>query len=241
MTDASRPNASARALIILLGIALAVMLGLALAERLRHPDLTVQLRAQDMPMPPEGAEGAMSIGNLMRQAAAEPQNVEVLIRLVEQLAAAQNWEAAETFAQRAVSMDVNNPKPLYLLGVIMHNQGRHREAAEALEHVLTLKDEASVRYSLGVLYLYFLNDAARGMEHLHAGLEDTEAGRDIKMAIRTELDKNAEKLKPAEPAAADRDTAQVPDATAGQAGKKDAKKDGRARRNDRKRDRKEQQ
>ena len=45
-------------LIILLGVALAVMLGLALAERLRHPDLTVQLREQGMPMPPEAPEAS---------------------------------------------------------------------------------------------------------------------------------------------------------------------------------------
>ncbi len=196
MTDAVRPNTSARILIVFLSLALVTMLCLALAERFLHPDLTVQREQQLAPMPSVEDKKSMEIGALMRQAAAEPQNIDVLIRLVEQLTAAQSWDAAATFAQRAVAMDATNPKPLYLLGIILHNQGRHKEAAEALEHVLSLKDEASVRYSLGVLYLYFLNDRARGLEHLQAGIEDTEAGRDIKLAIRAELDKNAEELRP---------------------------------------------
>ena len=196
MTDAVRPNTSARILIVFLSLALVTMLCLALAERFLHPDLTVQREQQLAPMPSVEDKKSMEIGALMRQAAAEPQNIDVLIRLVEQLPAAQSWDAAATFAQRAVAMDATNPKPLYLLGIILHNQGRHKEAAEALEHVLSLKDEASVRYSLGVLYLYFLNDRARGLEHLQAGIEDTEAGRDIKLAIRAELDKNAEELRP---------------------------------------------
>ena len=103
---------------------------------------------------------------------------------------AQNWDAAETFAQRAVTMDVSNPKPLYLLGVIQHSQGRHKDAAETLEKVLSIRDEASVRYSLGVLYIYFLNDAKHGVEHLRAGLNDPGASEELKTAIKQELDKN---------------------------------------------------
>lgn len=85
-------------------------------------------------------------------------------------------------------MDVGNSKPLYLLGVIQHNQGRHKEAAEALERVVKIKDEASVRYSLGVLYIYFLEDTKRGAEHLRAGLNDPTASEELKAAIQQELE-----------------------------------------------------
>ena len=100
-----------------------------------------------------------------------------------------NATAAETFAQRAITLDAGNSKPLYLLGVIMHNQGRNKEAAEALEKVLAIKDEASVRYSLGVLYLYFLENPAKGIEHLTAGLQDPKASDELKAAITQELEK----------------------------------------------------
>lgn len=46
-----------------------------------------------------------------------------------------------------------------------------------------------MRYSLGVLYIHFLNDPARGVEHLSAGLHDPKAGEDLKKGIRDELEK----------------------------------------------------
>lgn len=191
MTDAFMPNRSARALIILLALALIVMLGVSLKSRFQNPHLTVPARQQAMSAADGDAEGAQVVGKLMRQVAENPQDIDALIHLIEHLVTAQNWDAAETFAQRAVTMDVGNPKPLYLLGVIMHNEGRHKEAAEALEQVLKIRDDASVRYSLGVLYIYFLDDPKRGVENLNAGLNDPKAGEDLKASIKEELEKAA--------------------------------------------------
>lgn len=187
MTDAPKLRASARALILLLALGLTAMLAVSLIHRFTNPHLTVQ-----RPAAPTGTGSAAQqdrIGTLMQQAARDPDNVQTLIRLIEALIARQNWEAAATFARRAVTLDVNNPRPLYLLGLAEHNQGRHREAAELLEKVLLLKDEASVRYSLGVLYIYYLNNVPRGVEHLSAGLHDPDAGEDLKRGLREELEK----------------------------------------------------
>lgn len=186
MTDSSKRNTSSRALIILLGLGLVLMLAVSLKERFESPGLTEQrqpraVAAQD--------NAAQQIGQLMRQVAENPNDGTAMIHLVEHLIGAQNWEAAETFAQRAVTLDMGNSKPLYLLGVIMHNQGRNKEAAEALEKVLAIKDEASVRYSLGVLYIHYLDNPAKGVEHLSAGLHDANAPEELKKAIILELEK----------------------------------------------------
>ena len=173
-------------LALLLALSLAAMLVISLTERFKHPQITVHV--QPAPQAPAGM-GGDAIGALMQEVAKNPQNVDALLHLVEALMTAQNWEAAETFAQRASTLDVNNPQPLYLLGVIKHNQGKHKEAAELLEKVVALHDNASVRYSLGVLYIHFLNDPARGVEHLSAGLHDPKAGEDLKKGIRDELEK----------------------------------------------------
>ena len=186
MTDLPKLNTPARALALLLALSLAAMLVISLTERFKHPQITVHV--QPAPQAPAGM-GGDAIGALMQEVAKNPQNVDALVHLVEALMTAQNWEAAETFAQRASTMDVNNPQPLYLLGVIKHNQGKHKEAAELLEKVVALHDNASVRYSLGVLYIHFLNDPARGVEHLSAGLHDPKAGEDLKKGIREELEK----------------------------------------------------
>ena len=46
-----------------------------------------------------------------------------------------------------------------------------------------------MRYSLGVLYIYFLEDPKRGVEHLRAGLNDATASAELKAAIQQELEK----------------------------------------------------
>lgn len=189
MTDTNKCGFSTRILIILLAAALTIMLFASLKARIQNPHLTVAARPQQGMAGGEAGEDAQTVGKLMRQVAENPQDIGALIHLIEHLVSAQNWDAAETFAQRAVTMDVGNSKPLYLLGVIQHNQGRHKEAAEALERVVKIKDEASVRYSLGVLYIYFLEDPKRGVEHLRAGLNDATASAELKAAIQQELEK----------------------------------------------------
>ena len=189
MTDTNKCGFSTRILIILLAAALTIMLFASLKARIQNPHLTVAARPQQGMAGGEAGEDAQTVGKLMRQVAENPQDIGALIHLIEHLVSAQNWDAAETFAQRAVTLDVGNSTPLYLLGVIQHNQGRHKEAAEALERVVKIKDEASVRYSLGVLYIYFLEDPKRGVEHLRAGLNDATASAELKAAIQQELEK----------------------------------------------------
>ena len=144
MTDTKKGNLSARILIIALAVALAVMLGASLKARFQNPHLTVAARQQQGMGGGEAGEDAQTVGKLMREVAENPQDLGALVHLIEHLVTAQNWDAAETFAQRAITLDAANSKPLYLLGVIMHNQGRNKEAAEALEKVLAIKDDEAI-------------------------------------------------------------------------------------------------
>lgn len=64
---------------------------------------------------------------------------------------------------------------------------------------MKIKDEASVRYSLGVLYIYFLEDPKRGSEHLRAGLTDATASEELKAAIKQELERPPPWKKPSLP------------------------------------------
>ena len=126
---------------------------------------------------------------LMQKVAAEPTNKDALMHLAEHLMATQEWDAAATFAQRAVALDVNDPQPLYMLGVILHNQGKPQEAAATLEKVVALRDDATVRYSLGVLYSYFLQQKDKGRAHWEAGLKDPKISPEMRQAIEEELKK----------------------------------------------------
>ena len=124
MTD-SRLSFTARAIILLLGLSLLVMLGVTIKERVSNPHLVTE-----RPTDPQGMGQEQNLlASLMQKVAAEPTNKDALMHLAEHLMATQEWDAAATFAQRAVALDVNDPQPLYMLGVILHNQGKPQEAA----------------------------------------------------------------------------------------------------------------
>ncbi|MBQ3059044.1 MAG: tetratricopeptide repeat protein [Desulfovibrio sp.] len=191
----------ARILIVVLALGLGAMLVTSLAKQANH--VSVQEVAQPHDRPPAaqggggpgmsamGGMGGDAIGALMQQAAREPENAALLIQLAEALMQGQKWDAAATFAQRAVALKPDSPHPLYLLGVIRHNQGQHKEAAQLLEQVARLHDDPSVRYSLGVLYLHYLQDNKRGMEHLTFALNAPSTSEELKAAIRKELEEHA--------------------------------------------------
>lgn len=185
----------ARLLLLFLAVCLGAMLVVSLVERFRNPRL-VEVVGQSMPpgmgaAPQSGAPAGPGdeIARLMQEAGRNPDNGEVIFHLAEALVAAGNWEAAETFARRAMVLDVSNPAPLHLLGVITHNLGREKEAADLLERALAMKEDAGVRYSLGVLYTYFLKDAERGRAHLQAALDLPDTPEEMRERIREELEK----------------------------------------------------
>ena len=204
MTKPTQAHGLQRLCILLLAIALVAMLGTALVKRMQNPSLTEQRSPAAMPATSGGAKGpsgmpGMSggmgdgndqVGKLMQQVGKNPQDINALMQLAETLMHQENWQAAETFAQRASVLDLNNPQPLFMLGVILHNLGRSAEAAQALEKVIALQDTARVRYSLGVLYLYFLDQRDKGLACMEAGLKDPKIEDEIKAAIDEELQKH---------------------------------------------------
>ena len=187
----SRP---ARVLVVLVGLGLAAMLATSLLEQASHVSVReVAPQHQHSEAAQQGMgnmPGMGEIGSLMEQAAKDPNNPALLTRMAESLMHSQNWDAAATFAQRAIAVSPTDPHPLYLLGIIRHSQGRHQEAAAILEQVLQLKADPSVRYSLGVLYLHYLRDSKRGLAYLSEALHDPATSKELAQAIRKELEQH---------------------------------------------------
>lgn len=177
-------------LLVSMWLILAALLGTSIWQRFQHPDLVA------MRMPEAGhteSAGNMGqIGQLMEQVAKNPTDLEATIRLTENLMAIGQWESAENFAQKALSMtpaDSQEIRPLYLLGLIHHNRGENEQAAELLEKTLEKDDNPSARYSLGILYLHYLKQRERGLEHLRKALASNRATPSLKAAITEELEK----------------------------------------------------
>ncbi|MDE7370869.1 MAG: tetratricopeptide repeat protein [Desulfovibrio sp.] len=179
--------ARARVLIISLGIALVAMLAASLAERFTSTGLTVRHTHEPAAQAP--VPGTDEVGRLMQEVAKDPGNKVALVEIAERLMTMGSWDGAESFATRALALDPRDGRTRYLLGVIRHNQGKHAEAAKLLEEALKDKDSAAMRYSLGVLYLHYLNEPARGVEHLTEALHAPDADESLRQAIREELEK----------------------------------------------------
>lgn len=182
-------SASKNFLTLFLALSLLVMLGASIYQRFAHPSLTIS-RVDGAKAAP--AAEMSEIGRLMEQTARNPNDRGLLLRLVEQLIAVGQWQGAENFAQRVLALDPAdspNPRAMYLLAVVHHNMGRHRDAAELLEKLLAKSENPSARYSLGILYLHFLHEPKAGMTQLEKGLTLPGLSPGLKSAMADELQK----------------------------------------------------
>ncbi|MDO5484536.1 MAG: hypothetical protein Q4F27_06460 [Desulfovibrionaceae bacterium] len=157
MNESFSLSRNKRFLVVVLALGLAAMLVTSLLEQTRHVSIQEVASTPDPGHSPEQHSdmGAMgNIGALMEQAGKNPDDPALLLRLAEALMHAQKWDAAAMFAGRAIALRPNDPQPLYLLGIVEHSRGKHRESADLLEKVLALQDDPSVLYSLGMQYLH---------------------------------------------------------------------------------------
>lgn len=118
-----------------------------------------------------------------------PTDLEALVGLTEHFMHTQDWQRAETFALRAVVAAPNETQPLYMLGIIQHSQNRNAEAAASLEKVVAAREDPSVRYSLGILYAYYLEQPDKGLEQLQKALDNPNTPADLKKAVAEEVTK----------------------------------------------------
>ena len=82
-------------------------------------------------------------------------------------------------------------RPPSPLGAVPGGQGKWQDAAEQLERSVALKDDASARYSLGVIWRYHLKDEAKARAHFDTAAKISNDPALASM-IKAELDKAAE-------------------------------------------------
>ncbi len=176
-----------------MALGIVVMLGASFMQRINNPDLVMQARgsapmqaesmsANDTPMSPQ-------VGELMQAIQENPNDIPTIFRLTESLIESAEWSAAENFIHRALELEPQNAQAHYLHGIILYNSGKHDEAYTAFESVVKIKEDASARYSLGILQVYHFEDLNKGIEQFEIGLSNPNIHDELKNAIQAELDK----------------------------------------------------
>lgn len=206
MTNEMLLQKRGRPLLGFLALGLVFLLGAALSYFNDHPGLVVHTslqQASDSGVGTSDGGGMIASGepiqqgvmNLMKKLQENPSDHEALIGLAEHFTHLQEWSKAETFALRALIALPADTQTLYLLGIIQHNQKRHDEAAATLEKVAAAKDDPSVRYSLGMLYAYYLNQPDKGLAQLRHALAMPAVTPELKTALTEEIQKIEEHKK----------------------------------------------
>jgi tetratricopeptide (TPR) repeat protein len=145
------------------------------------PDKTKMEQAAQSPQ-------AMAIMGLMQKMKENPNDVETLLGIAQLFAERGDLDGAMDMIQRAVVAAPSDHRPPYLMGVVLGGQGKWQEAAAQLERSISLKDDASARYSLGVILRYHLGQADKALPHFEAA---SKLSNDASLSamIKSELDK----------------------------------------------------
>ena len=157
-----------------------------------------QMPAQTAPGTPDKAKmeqaaqspQAMAIMGLMQKMKENPNDVETLLALAQTFAEQGDMEGAKDMIQRATVAAPSDHRPPYLMGVVLGGQGKWQEAAEQLERSVSLKDDASARYSLGVIWRYHLKDEAKARSHFEKAAVLSH-DPSLTSMIKAEIDKTA--------------------------------------------------
>lgn len=170
----------------LMAVGILLMVGVTVFERLANPSL---VQPTNIPAQPQAARDESPLARLMRQAGEEPNNASIQVELAMLLLGQGNVEEAQTFLDRARVLDVNNPDVPYLLGYIANFNKHYEDAARLMEESLALADRAEVRYSVGIIYQYYLKNTEKAVEHWKKGLVAGDANMAQLKQIQQEIDK----------------------------------------------------
>lgn len=134
---------------------------------------------------------AMAIMGLMQKMKENPNDVDTLLALAQTFAEQGDMAGAKDMIERATVAAPSDHRPPYLMGVVLGGQGKWQEAAVQLERSVSLKDDASARYSLGVIWRYHLKDETKARVHFDTA---SKLSNDPALAsmIKAELNKKAE-------------------------------------------------
>jgi tetratricopeptide (TPR) repeat protein len=168
------------------------MLACALYARFTQPSIVKRAPAEAQQAQAGTSPAQNRISALMAEVAQNPGNADALLELAQEFMSQGQPDAAAGFLDRAMLADAANPMPPYLLGYVRHQQGREQEACELMERSLSIRDQAAVRASLGVVYRYYAKDKDKAKAHWQRALELPDLDAEQRKTVEAELAKLAQ-------------------------------------------------
>lgn len=186
-------NGGKKLVLALIGVSLCAMLAASFVYRTKNPNLTEQGKpqtaapAQQMDSADEhGAEDELT--HLMALMKEDPNNLDVLKQITDFFIRNKDFGRAGFFAQKALIAAPSDPQVLYMNGIVQFNQGKSQEAVQTFETLITINDDPSARYNLGIIYKHFLKQPEKAKVHFEALLTHSKADEALKKRAQAELE-----------------------------------------------------
>ncbi len=178
-------------LIIIVG-ALSIIWGTT-SYFIENPTLTMHIEQQEASATKQDKNINTSQTDLLtltQKLQANPNDAKILLELSKYFIELCEWKQAEYFLLHALIVEPSNPDILYLLGITQYNQGEYIDAVNSFKKVLIIEPDPSAQYSLGLLYLYYLDEKNQGLQYLQHVIDNPKSTPEMKQATQQLLTKH---------------------------------------------------
>lgn len=178
-------------LIIIVG-ALSIIWGTT-SYFIENPMLTMHIEQQEASATKQDKNINTSQTDLLtltQKLQANPNDAKILLELSKYFIELCEWKQAEYFLLHALIVEPSNPDILYLLGITQYNQGEYIDAVNSFKKVLIIEPDPSAQYSLGLLYLYYLDEKNQGLQYLQHVIDNPKSTPEMKQATQQLLTKH---------------------------------------------------
>ncbi|WP_290925244.1 hypothetical protein [Halodesulfovibrio sp.] len=188
MTNApmKQPSSAAKIFIAAILVGFAAMLITSSVYRTKHPSLTKFVQTRSAAPAETTSDNSAHIAGLMGKLQKDPNNVKLIEEIAQHFMEDNEFSQARKFIQRGIAAQPNNAHLFYMLGMANFKLESFKKAAGAFETSLTIAEDPSARYNLGVLLKYYLDKPAEAKEQFEK-IVNSSASNALKAAAQKEL------------------------------------------------------
>jgi tetratricopeptide (TPR) repeat protein len=187
-TPMKQPNATAKIFIAAILLGFAAMLVTSGVYRTNHPSLTNFVQSRNATSGQSKPDNSAHIADLMGKLKKDANNVKLIEEIARHFMEDGEYSQARKFIQRGIAAQPSNAHLFYMLGMANFKLESYTNAAKAFETSLSIADDPSARYNLGILLTYYLDKPAEGKIQFQKIVESA-AENHLKIAAQKELDK----------------------------------------------------